>query len=165
MSSANAWYRERDAEMVRRSDAGEDAWVLAREHGITRTRVLQILREAHPRKTDHQRIQRSKETAEALLARWDAGETYAQIAEDTGYSTWQVQSCISHGKWQRSSQANKYFWLRELAESEREHLRDLLYEGAHHQDWDMVYEAIHVLSDGAREATESGYKRGGGHAL
>jgi Mor family transcriptional regulator len=161
MASVSEWYRQRDAEIVRRCDAGEDAGVLAREHNLTRVRILQIVREAHPPDAWERRAAQRRAEAVEALRRWDAGETYAEIAEAMVLSKHVVMSAVNHLKYLRASEDNKFFWNREFSDSERVVLRDLLLEAKRGQDWDAVKTALDILYDGAHASSRRGYKRQG----
>jgi Mor family transcriptional regulator len=165
MTKTSEWYTQRNAEIVRRYDAGQDTWELAREYGLGRTRLLQIVRDAHPQPTWQEERQRRNDEAERCMAEWDHGATYAQIAQSTGLSIWQVQSIVCSQRYTRGEAANKAAWMRPLAESERELLREMLWDGWRNMDWRFIEEAIALIGDGAAEAYEEGMKRGLHHPV
>jgi hypothetical protein len=160
--SLKDWYAARDAEIVRRADTGEDPGVIGLDYNLGRIRVLQIVRQAHPILNWREEREADKALTAHCLLLWDTGHTYAQIGEELQLRRWQVQARVAIAKRSRAEAGNRYAWMQEFADSERELIRDLLWEGIKSQNWSYVREALETLDAEPRAAYKQGFKRQGG---
>ena len=165
MTKLNPWHEQRDAQIVASILAGAEAGVVARQHRLTQARVRQIVREALPdgpwpwQNAVHRKVY-TRELAEACTTRWEAGETYQQIARDVGVSPATVMNWVHGIRHERADQANTRAWKEELTESERYQVNCLLFDALHLKDWSLVEQARDVIGDTAFAVYEHVQKRG-----
>ncbi|MBA2708266.1 MAG: hypothetical protein H0U59_10745 [Gemmatimonadaceae bacterium] len=102
----------------------------------------------------------TKDLAAACCARWDAGETYGQIAQSVDVSPATVARWIRDVRSTRARLANRAAWKDPITDTERERVRDLLGDAVRNEDWSLVEDVRQLLGRKAFGLYEKAQKRG-----